>query len=98
MPFSLKQNLRKLPIVGDVHLSRGQWPNRPEDWLDLWALEPMPPRLNRLVYTVNEQELAFTSISLQFARQEFESFNLHVTPASLGKTPNQLQHWLHEKR
>ena len=31
LPFCMS-NVRKLPIVGDVHLSREQWPSQPDDW------------------------------------------------------------------
>ena len=34
------KNVRKLPIVGDVHLGREEWPSAPADWKNLWSIEP----------------------------------------------------------
>lgn len=38
-PLNLR-NVRKLPIVGDVHLGREEWPSLPEDWEALWGINP----------------------------------------------------------
>jgi len=65
------KNVRKLPIVGDVHYAREQWPATTEDWQNLWSTNPLPVKLSKLVYSVNEKEQAFNSLSLQFANQEF---------------------------
>jgi len=34
------RNVRRLEIVGDVHLSREEWPSLPEDWENLWSIRP----------------------------------------------------------
>ena len=75
LPFTMK-NVRHLPIVGDVHLSREQWPSDAKDWQNLWSIQPLPIKLSKIIYSVNEQEKAFTSISLHFQNQGFESFEL----------------------
>ena len=75
LPFTMK-NVRHLPIVGDVHLSREQWPSSAKDWQNLWSIQPLPIKLTKVTYAVNEQEMAFNSISLQFQNQGFESFEL----------------------
>ena len=47
------KNMRKLPIVGDVHLGRDQWPETPEDFLNIWQTRPLPLRLSKIIYQVN---------------------------------------------
>ena len=75
LPFTMK-NVRHLPIVGDVHLSREQWPSCAKDWQNLWSIQTLPIKLSKIIYSVNEQEMAFNSMSLHFQNQEFESFEL----------------------
>lgn len=65
-------NVRLLPIVGDVYNGREQWPATQRDWQNLWHTQPLPVKLCKLVYSVNETEQAFNSISLEFVNQDFE--------------------------
>ena len=71
--------VRKLPIVGDVHLAREQWPQSPQDWNNLWSLGPKAIRLSKIVYSVNRQRKAFDMLGLVFAGQKFKSFELSAT-------------------
>jgi len=58
-----KQNVRRKPIVGDVHMKREEWPETREDWSKLWSL-PKPIRVCKIRYSVNVRERAFDAISL----------------------------------
>ena len=69
-PLSMR-NVRKLPIVGDVHLGREEWPSLPEDWEALWNINPQPIRLSKITYSVNTAERCFNAISLSFREQKF---------------------------
>ena len=60
-------NIRRLPIVGDVHLGREQWPEKPEDWASLWSTSPLPVRVSSIAYSVNEECKAFSSLGLRFS-------------------------------
>ena len=60
------QHVRKLPIVGDVCSDREEWPSSPDDWLNILSIRPLPVRLNQIVYSVNEEERAFSSLGLRF--------------------------------
>ena len=64
-PFSMR-NIRKLPIVGDLGREKEQWPSTESDWRSLWNIRPLPIKLEKIKYSVNEQEKAFTAISLEF--------------------------------
>lgn len=59
-------NIRKLPIVGDLAREKEQWPLTEADWRSLWNIRPLPIKLETIKYTVNKDENAFTSISLEF--------------------------------
>lgn len=59
-------NVRKLPIVGDVHLSREEWPATAEDWQNLWKMKKMPALLSKIVYAIDEKNQAFKAIRLVF--------------------------------
>lgn len=72
-------NVRKLPIVGDVHLSREEWPATAEDWQNLWKLKKMPALLSKIVYAIDEKNQAFKAIRLVFDSQTFQSFDLAAT-------------------
>jgi len=72
-------SVRRLPIVGDVHLQREEWPFSPNDWKDLLSIWPAPVQLNKIVYSVNEKEKAFDAISLRFKNQKFEAFDMAAT-------------------
>lgn len=50
-PFAMRY-VRRLPIVGDVHLRREEWPSAPKDWLKLWML-PHPIRVCKIRYAIN---------------------------------------------
>ena len=78
--------VRKLPIVGDVHLCREQWPSSVDDWRRLWGISPHPIKLAKIVYSVNAKEQAFNSIKLQFANQNFEGFDLSASDELPRKT------------
>lgn len=78
LPFTM-ENVRKLPIVGDVHYGREQWPSTQKDWSNLLSIAPLPVKLNKIVYSVNEKEAAFSSLGLRFASQTFESQILEAT-------------------
>ena len=52
--FSLT-NIRRLPIVGDVHLAREEWPSSQQDWVNLWSLPDLPAKLSRVSYSINER-------------------------------------------
>ena len=41
-------NVRRLPIVGDVHLSREERPSLPIEWQNLWSIRPLPVRLLKI--------------------------------------------------
>ena len=73
-------NVRKLPIVGDVHFGREQWPSEPEDWQNLLSITPLPIKLSKIIYTVNESEKAFESLAFKFSNQKFQS--VYVAPPS----------------
>ena len=72
LPFKMS-DVRKLPIVGDVHYAREQWPAQPDDWKDLLGISPLPIKLSQIIYSVNESEQAFDSLGLKFSNQKFES-------------------------
>lgn len=67
----IASNVRRLPIVGDVHLEREEWPFTPEDWHNLLGITPAPVQLSKIIYSVNEDEEAFDAISLRFVNQDF---------------------------
>ena len=71
--------MRRLPIVGDVHLEREEWPSSPEDWHNLLSLQPGPVQLSRIFYSVNQTERAFEVISLHFRGQKFKAYDLSAT-------------------
>jgi len=54
-PFTMK-NVRKLPIVGDVYCGRKQWPSASKDWEDLLSIRPLPIKLTKIIYSVNEEQ------------------------------------------
>ena len=70
--------LRRMPIVGDVHLGREEWPSSPADWENFLSL-PWPIKLTTIVYAVNQEERAFNALSLRFAGQKFESYDMCAT-------------------
>ena len=72
-------NVYRLPIVGDVHLEREEWPFSPEDWHNLLSITPAPVTLSKIIYSVNVDEEAFDAISLRFANQNFQSYDLAAT-------------------
>ena len=76
--FTMKK-VRCLPIVGDVHLAREQWPSSPQDWRNLWSIRPLAVKLDKIVYSVNKREKAFNAISLRFLNQNFKSYDLSCT-------------------
>lgn len=73
------KNVRKLPIVGDVHLSREQWPSTPTDWHNLWNIATVPAKLTKISYAVNEHAKAFSAFNLHFLDQKFPSYDLSAT-------------------
>ena len=73
------KNLRRLPIVGDVHLGRESWPSTQEDWENIFSIKPLPIKLCKIAYSVNEREKAFNAIRIHFKNQEFESYELQAT-------------------
>lgn len=77
-PFNMK-NVRRLPIVGDIHNSREAWPYTELDWVNLLGINPQPIKLSKLVYSINQEEGAFDAISLIFNNQEFKSHDLKAT-------------------
>jgi len=81
LPFALRY-VKRLPIVGDVHLGREEWPSTPQQWNQLWSIEPKPIKLSHIVYSVNRQERAFDAFSLRFVNQTFKSYDLVATDNS----------------
>jgi len=77
--------MRKLAIVGDVHLGREEWPTLPADWENLWSIEPQPIKLTKITYSINAAERCFDAISLQFKGQTFEAYDLSATDATLRR-------------
>ena len=71
-PFTMK-NVRKLPIVGDVLCGHNSKPDSQQDWSNLLGIRPLPIKLCTIEYSINEQEEAFSSLSLQFSNQNFPS-------------------------
>ena len=49
------KNVRRLPIVGDVHHEREEWPATAEDWQNLLSINNWPIKLCQIVYSVNEK-------------------------------------------
>ena len=80
-PFTMK-NVRRLPIVGDVHYTREVWPSTELDWSNLFSIDPLPIKLSKLVYSVNEEEQAFDAISLIFRNQEFKAYDFKATESA----------------
>lgn len=79
------QNVRKLAIVGDVHLGREEWPSLPEDWENLWSISFKPIKLSKIVYAVNKKEQCFNAISLSFRNQAFNAYDLSATDATFRR-------------
>ncbi len=80
MNWSYKiSDIRRLPIVGDVHLQREEWPSSPEDWQNLLSIQPGPVQLNKIFYSVNQIEKAFEALSLNFRGQKFRAYSLSAT-------------------
>ena len=59
-----------------MYKERQQWPMTEHDWKNLWNIRPLPIKLEKIQYTVNEQEKVFASISLAFQAQNFESYQV----------------------
>lgn len=70
--------VRRMPIVGDVHLGREEWPATPEDWDNLWNL-PQPIKVSKLSYSINVDEMAFDALSISFAGQDFDAYEIKAT-------------------
>ena len=79
------KNVRKLSIVGDVHLGREEWPSLPADWKNLWSIDPKPIKLTKITYSINTGERCFNAISLLFKGQMFESYDLSATDVTMRR-------------
>jgi len=81
----LMRNVRKLAIVGDVHLGREEWPSLPEEWENLWSIKPQPIKLSKITYCINKEEQCFSAISLSFREQTFQAYDLSATDKVLRR-------------